>query len=160
MINRVLRFVLLPLVLLLIWALLRFLLGVAFHVPYEPRGNAMFSVVGLMFISCLYFGALSGRVGNFGWLGTLLAGVFIGLWAQILIFTLTVVSLAAGLSGSYYTHWDALNLKPEQAAVVTIPQVVTIRAGGLVIGTILGGVAAIIGRALFGLLAPKGRVEG
>ena len=65
MIARVLRFVRLPLLLLLIFAAARFSLGVA-GVPYAPRGNAMFSIVGLTFISSFYFGALSRRVGGFG----------------------------------------------------------------------------------------------
>ena len=43
MIARVLRFVRLPLLLLLIFAVARFSLGAA-GVPYAPRGNAMFSI--------------------------------------------------------------------------------------------------------------------
>ncbi len=85
MIARVLRFVRLPLLLLLIFAVARFALG-ANGVPYAPRGNAMFSIVGLTFVSSFYFGALSRRLGGFGWAGTALVGYSIGLWAQILIF--------------------------------------------------------------------------
>ena len=77
MIARVLRFVRLPLLLLLIFAVARFALG-AKGVPYAPRGNAMFSIVGLTFVSCFYFGALSRRVGGFGWGGTALVGYSIG----------------------------------------------------------------------------------
>ena len=155
MLSRVVRFVRLPLVLILVWAVLRFLLGVAFHVPYAPRGNAMFSVVGLTFISALYFGAMSGKVGNFGWLGAFLVGVVIGFWAQILIFTATVVSFAAHLSGSYFVHWDALNVTPEQAAGVTMGQILAIRGTGIVVGSIIAGIMALIGRAIFGALSPR-----
>ena len=63
MIGRVLRFVRLPLLLLLIFAIARFMLG-ANGVPYAPRGNAMFSIVGLSFVSAVYFGALSRRIGR------------------------------------------------------------------------------------------------
>jgi uncharacterized membrane protein YeaQ/YmgE (transglycosylase-associated protein family) len=152
MFSRVLRFVRMPLVLLVIWAALRFLLGPVFHVPYEPRGNAMISVLGLTIISCLYFGAMSRRVGDFNWVGTILVGVVIGLWAQILIFLATLVSFAANVD-TYYTHWDALNIPKDTHA--TMAQALTTRAGGLIAGPILGIIAALIGRAVFSALAPK-----
>jgi hypothetical protein len=151
MFSRVLRFVRLPLVLLLVWAALRFLLGLR-GVPYAPRGNAMFSVVGLTFISCIIYGAMSHRVGRFGWPGTALVGAVIGFFAQLLIFTATLVSLAAGLD-TYYVHWDALNL-PEGTRAEMGPAM-TARAGGLFFGTVLGVVAALVGRAVFGKLAPR-----
>jgi uncharacterized membrane protein YeaQ/YmgE (transglycosylase-associated protein family) len=151
MFSRVLRYVRLPLVLILIWAVLRFIIGLR-GVPYAPRGNAMFSVVGLTIISCIYFGAMSRKVGGFGWLGTVLVGAVIGLWAQILIFTATLVSLAANLN-TYYIHWDALNI-PE-GTHATMAQAMTARAGGLLAGTILGIIAALIGRAVFGALSPR-----
>ena len=59
MIGRVLRFVRLPLLLVSIFAIARFALG-ANGVPYAPRGNAMFSIVGLTFVSSFYFGACPG----------------------------------------------------------------------------------------------------
>jgi hypothetical protein len=152
MFSQVLRFVRLALLLLLLYAVLRFLLGPVFHVPYAPRGNAMFSVLGLAIISSFYFGALSGRVGGFGWGGALLVGYLIGLFAQILIFTATLVSYAAGLN-TYYVHWDALNV-PEGTAV-TMAQALTTRAGGLVTGSLMAAVLACAGRLLFGPLAPK-----
>jgi uncharacterized membrane protein YeaQ/YmgE (transglycosylase-associated protein family) len=151
MFSRVLRFVRMPLVLLLIWAALRFIIGLR-GVPYAPRGNAMFSVVGLTVVSCLYFGAMSRRVGNFSWVGTILVGAVLGLWAQILIFTATLVSITANLN-TYFVHWDALNI-PE-GTHATMAQAMTTRAGGLFFGTILGIIAALIGRAVFSALAPK-----
>ena len=79
MIGRVLRFVRLPLLLLTIFAVARFLLG-ANGVPHAPRGNAMFSIVGLSFVSSFYFGAMSRRLGGFKWGGTALVGYSIGLY--------------------------------------------------------------------------------
>jgi hypothetical protein len=64
MFMSIVRLVRLPWLLLLIWAIARFTLGLA-GVPYAPRGNAVFSIVGLTFISCIYFGALSKKVA--GW---------------------------------------------------------------------------------------------
>jgi hypothetical protein len=84
MVGRVLRFIRLPLLLLVIFTVARFSLG-ASGVPYAPRGNAMFSIVGLTFVSSFYFGALSRRLAGFSWGGTLLTGYMIGLFAQILI---------------------------------------------------------------------------
>jgi hypothetical protein len=152
MFQRVLRFVRLPLVLLVIWTVLRFLNGPVFHTPYAPRGNAMFSVLGLTIICALIYGAMSNRVGNFSWVGTILVGVVIGLFAQILIFLATLISYAADLD-TYFRHWDALNI-PE-GTTATMAQALKTRAGGLIAGPILGTIAALIGRAVFGKLAPR-----
>ena len=151
MIGRVLRFIRLPLLLILIFAIARFALG-ARGFPYAPRGNAMFSIVGVTFISCFFFGALSRRIGGFSWPGTLLVGYLLGLWSQILIFTLTWLSYAMGIETSYFRHWDALNV-PE-GTIVPMGQAMGARAGGLLIGPILATVAAVIGRAL-SALAPE-----
>jgi hypothetical protein len=150
MVGRVLRFVRLSFVLLTIFAVARFSLGAA-GVPYAPRGNAMFSIVGLSFISAFYFGALSGRLGRFGWGGTLLVGYSIGLFAQILIFTATWLSYAAGIETSYFRHWDALNVPA--GTVVPMGAALATRAGGLLVGPIISMIPAVIGRAL-GALAP------
>lgn len=156
MFSQVLRFVRLPLVLILLFAILRFLLGPVFHQPYAPRGNAMFSVVGLTLVSCVIFGALSHKVGSFGWGGTALTGFVLGLGSQILIFTATLLSVALHLTDSYYVHWDALNLPPT-AAFPTLGQALAIRAGGLLTAPIIAAVLACIGRLVFGPLAPAPR---
>jgi hypothetical protein len=155
MFARVLRYVRLPLVLILIYAVLRFLMGPVFKAPYEPRGNAVFSVLGVAVISGLYFGAMSNRVARFSWVGTLLSGYVIGLWAQILIFLLTLLSYLAGVDAtSYYTHWDALNL--ERGASMPMGQAMLARAGGLLVGPLLPMVATLLGRLVFAKLAPRG----
>ena len=112
MIGSAINFVRLPYILILIWAAMRFSLGVFFGVPYAPRGNAMFSLVGLTLISSIYYGAISNKVGGFDWKGTLLVGVSIGVFEQILILLLSVISLSAGLENSYFIHRDALNQQP------------------------------------------------
>jgi hypothetical protein len=151
MIGRVLRFVRLPLLLLLIFAVARFALG-ANGVPYAPRGNAMFSIVGLTFVSAFYFGALSRRVGGFGWGGTALVGYSLGLWSQILIFTATWLSYAMGIETSYFRHWDALNV-PE-GTIVPMATAMQTRAGALLVGPLFAVVPALIGR-LASALAPE-----
>lgn len=148
MLGRVLRFVRLPLLLLVVFAVARFALG-ANGVPYTPRGNAMFSIVGLTFVSSVYFGALSRKVGGFGWGGTALVGYTIGLFGQVLIFVATWLSYAAGIETSYFRHWDALNV-PE-GTIVPMAVALQTRAGGLVFGPVFAVVAALVGRVLSAL---------
>lgn len=154
MIGRALRFVRLPMLLLLIFAVGRFALG-ASGVPYAPRGNAMFSIVVLTFVSSFYFGALSRKLGGFGWGGTALVGYSIGLWGQILIFTATWLSYALGIEASYFRHWDALNVA--EGTSVAMGDAMTARAGGLLVGPVIAIVPGLIGRALEAL-APEPRV--
>lgn len=149
MFLRAIRFVRLPLLLILIFTMARFSLGLA-GVPYAPRGNAMFSVVGLSIISGIYFGAISGKVGGFGWGGAILIGIIIGLFSQILIFTATLISYMAHVN-TYFTHWDALNI-PE-GTVLPMGRALTTRAGGLIAGPILITICALVGRVL-SVLAP------
>src|SRR5215831_1425591 len=143
MIGRVVQFIRLPLLMLVVYAVARFSLGVA-GVPYAPRGNAMFSVVGLTLISSIYFGALSRTVGGFKWGGTILIGICIGFFAEVLIFVATLLSYLTHLN-TYFVHWDALNV-PE-GTVVPLARAMGARAGGLIAGPILGTVFAVIGRA-------------
>ena len=151
MFSQVIRFVRLPLLLLLLFAVGRFSLGLA-RVPYFPRGTAIFSIVVLAFISSFYFGALSGKVGGFGWGGALLCGTVIGFAAQILIFTATLVSYLGDFN-TYFRHWDALNV-PE-GTVVPMAQAMQARAGGLLIGPVFTTIAAALGRSLGGLAPEK-----
>lgn len=152
MFQRVLRFVRLPLLLIVIWTVLRFLNGPVFGTPYAPRGNAMFSILGLTIVCGLIYGALSNRVGNFSWVGTILIGVVLGLFSQILIFLATLISYVAEID-TYFRHWDALNI-PE-GTTATMAQALKTRAGGFIAGPILGTITALIGRAVFGKLAPR-----
>ncbi len=157
MLGSVVRFVRLPMLLLVIWAVARFSLGIA-GVPYAPRGNAMFSVLGMTIISCLYYGALSKRVGGFDWKGTLLIGITIGLFGQILIFLATLISYLGDLK-TYYIHWDSLNI-PE-GTTLPFGKAMMTRLQGLIFGTILTPVISVfVGRALSGLApSPENRTS-
>lgn len=151
MLSQVLRFVRLPWLLVTIYALARFMVGLS-DVPYAPRGNAMFSVVGATIISCFFFGALSQRA-SFNWVGTALVGASIGVFAQLLILVLTFISIAGNLENSYFIHWDALNV-PE-GTVVPMGQALGARAVGLIINSIIATVVALVGRVIGSKLAPK-----
>ncbi len=169
MLSSVLRFVRMPLLLVTIWAAVRFILGVS-GVPYAPRGNAMFSIYSVMLLSSLYFGALSKNIAGFKWGGTFLTGATIGVYAQILILLATVISYAGGFSASYFVHWDSLNVdpatltppvamgdalvNPEQVPMPPMSQALVGRLLGIVINGVFAGVFAAIGRLLSGL-APK-----
>jgi hypothetical protein len=151
MFLNVLRFVRLPLLMIAIFATGRFLLGF-YNVPYAPRGNATFSIVGLMFVSSAYFGAMSKKVADLNWLGTFLTGFVIAEFGEILIWIATLVSLLAQIKTSYFLHWDSLNLK--EGAEVTMANAMIPRTVALVTAPIFSGVMACIGRAVFAPLAP------
>jgi hypothetical protein len=151
MIARVFHFVRLPLLLIFLFAAFRFWMG-AKGVPYAPRGNAAFSIVVITWVSCIYFGAMSRKVAGLNWGGTVLIGVTLGLWAQILIFVATYLSYAMGIETSYFRHWDALNV-PE-GTVVPMAQALKVRAFAFLIFPIISLVVASIGR-LLGFLAPE-----
>ena len=73
MVFQVLRFIRLPLLLLLIYTIARFSLGLA-GVPYAPRGNAMFSIVGLTFVSSFTSAPCQEKwAGSVGWAQSWLA---------------------------------------------------------------------------------------
>jgi hypothetical protein len=148
MFGRVLRFIRLPLLLILIFAAARFMLG-AKGVPYAPRGNAMFSILGVTLISCFYFGALSRRIGGFGWGGTALIGYSLGFYAQILIFTATWLSYHFGIETSYFRHWDALNVK--EGTIVPMEAALRTRAGAFIVAPFIGIIPAVVGRLLSAL---------
>ena len=148
MFGRVLRFIRLPLLLILIYAGARFMLG-AKGVPYAPRGNAMFSILGVTLVSSFYFGALSRRVGGFGWSGTALIGYSLGLYSQILIFTATWLSYHFGIESSYFRHWDALNVPP--GTMVPMEVAMRTRAGALLVAPLIALVPAFVGRLLSAL---------
>jgi len=147
MLSAAFRFIRLPMVLIVIWTIGRFSMGL-FGVAYSPRSNATFSLVVLTLITSLYYGALSKSVGNFNWLGTLMVGGAIGLVAQIFIFAATIISLVGGLD-TYFVHWDAVGVA--EGTAVTMSNALPSRAGGLVINIVLAAVEACVGRLLAGL---------
>jgi hypothetical protein len=153
MVGSVLRFVRLPLLLVLIWVIARFCMGLS-GVPYAPRGNAIFSVLNMTWISCFYFGALSGRVGGLNWKGTLLVGIALGVFAEALIFLATWISYVGNFS-TYFVHWDALNV-PEGSSLIPMSDALTKRAGGIVFGGIFPAIIALLGRGAGKLIPVSG----
>ncbi len=110
MFQKVFSFVKMPLIVIFLIAMGRFITGIS-GIPYAPRGNAMFSIVNTMLLSSLYFGALSSPVGRFSWTETVLIGLIIAEFAEILIWIMTFVSLVGNFQNSYFIHWDSLNVR-------------------------------------------------
>jgi hypothetical protein len=149
MISRVLRFVRLPMLVILLYAIGRFYLG-ASGAAYTPRNNAVFSTLMLTLALCFIWGALSKRVGKFGWKGTIAIGFTIGVWNQLLIFLFTAISYIAGIT-TYYNNWDNLNI-PE-GSEISMGDALMRRAVGLIFGAVTGIVITSLGR-LFSFLSP------
>ena len=119
-------------------------------VPYE-KGHQVFSLVTLTALSAIYYGAFSRR-----WLGyrvsqAALMGALIGLSAQIVIFTVTLVSYSLGFD-NYFTNPRALlgvNAPPDPIA---FGPAMAMRAGGLFANTITATIVGCLGWAMGGLL--------
>ena len=119
-------------------------------VPYE-KGHQVFSLVTLTVLSAIYYGAFSRR-----WLGyrvsqTALLGALIGLSAQIVIFTVTLVSYSLGFD-NYFTNPRALlgaNAPPDPIA---FGPAMAMRTGGLFANTITATIVSCLGWAMGGLL--------
>lgn len=127
----------------------RWLIGTVFDVPYE-RGTGILSIVTL----CLYASLLSAAFAR-AWLGWRLlpaAGfaMFMAVVAQVVILLSTVASYALGVP-SYFNHPTALN----QPDAIGLGQALGIRVGGLVVNTLLNGIAGALGWALGGLLPSR-----
>jgi hypothetical protein len=139
------------LVMLAIVATGRWLMGTVFPVPYE-RGTAVFSIVTLTIMGSLFSAAYARR-----WLDWRIAravgfGMFLAVIAQVVILLSTAASYLLGIP-SYFSNPTALN-RPEAVAFGTA---MGIRVGGLVVNTLLNGIAGALGWALGGLLPRDGR---
>ena len=153
MFTQVLKLLRLPMLLLVVFTIGRFYLGFR-EVPYAPRGSSIFSIVVLNAISCIYFGALSGKIMRMPWQATLMIGLILALFSQVLVLSATIISYEAQIKTSYFLHWDALNI-PE-GKILTLGEIIGIRVRGLLIGApITSIITSFIGRGLGSLLLPS-----
>lgn len=114
--------------------------------PYE-RGHHVFSLVAMTFLSTAITAAFCRRWRGYGLGRALALGVAMGFVTQLVIFLSTVASYALGLQ-TYFNHPRALNVE----AAIPLGQAITIRAGGIVFGSLAQVVTAGIGWLLGGLL--------
>jgi hypothetical protein len=129
----------------------RWLMGTVFAVPYAT-GTSVLSIVTLT----LYASLLS-AVFLRPWLGWRLpqaAGfaMYMAVVAQLVILLSTAASYLLGID-SYFNHPMALN---RQADPVSFGAAMGFRAGGLVVNTLLNGIAGALGWALGGLVPDRG----
>jgi hypothetical protein len=141
-------------VLLAIFTAARWLQGTVFGVPYE-KGTWLFSIVMLTIMGSLFSTAYTRR-----WLGwqlgrAALFAMFLALTAQVVILLSTAASYALGLS-TYFNYQTALN----QQEAVGVGQALGIRVGGLVVNTLVSGIAGALGWALGGLLPARPEAGG
>jgi hypothetical protein len=134
-------------VMLAIVTLGRWLMGTAFAVPYD-QGTSVLSIVTLTL-----FASLLSAVFLRPWLGWRLPkavgfAMYMAVVSQLVILLSTAVSYLFGID-SYFSNPMALN---RQANPVTFGAAMGFRAGGLVVNTILNGIAGALGWALGGLL--------
>jgi hypothetical protein len=133
-------------VLLAIFATARWLQSTVFGVPYE-KGTWLFSIVILTIMASLFSTAYTRRWLGWGLGRAALFAMFLALTAQVVILLSTAASYGLGLS-TYFNHPTALN----QPGAVGAGQALAIRLGGLVVNTLLSGIAGALGWALGGLL--------
>ena len=146
--SEYIRFARLAILMLVLFLIGRLIVG-ATGVPYE-RGTGVFSMVTQSWILSFVFAAFSRPLRGYGWKKAVMLGATIVISAQLLIFAATVVSYLVGAE-TYFNHPTALNV-PEPVGLV---RALGIRAFGLVVNTIVGGV--ILGSLgwLAGKLLPK-----
>jgi len=131
--------------LLAVFAVGRWLMG-AFGVPYE-RGQHVFSIVILTYLSALYYGAFLRR-----WQGyriTQVVGVvaMFGVVSQLVILLATLLSYALGLE-TYFTNPRALNSPVRLGFAAAMGN----RLRGVVFNTAVTAIAGALGWSLGGLL--------
>jgi len=139
-------------VLLAIVTVARWLMGNVFDVPFE-KGTDKLSIVVLTLFASIFSAAFTRR-----WLGWRLlqaAGftMFMAVVSQIVVLLSTAISYLLGIH-SYFNEPMALNRQLEPLAFAAA---MGFRAGGLVVNTILNGIAGALGWALGGLLPVRER---
>jgi hypothetical protein len=125
----------------------RWLMGTVFAVPYATGTSALSIVTLTLFASLLSCAFLRPWL---GWRLPQAAGfaMYMALVSQIVILLSTAASYLLGVD-SYFSNPMALN---RQADPVPFGAAMGFRAGGLVVNTILNGIAGSLGWALGGLL--------
>jgi hypothetical protein len=137
-------------VMLVIVTVGRWLLGTAFGVPYEKGTHA------LSIVTLTLFASLLSTVFLRRWLGWRLptaAGfaMYMAVVSQVVILLSTAASYTLGID-SYFNNPMALN---RQTDPIAFGAAMGFRAGGLVVNSILNGIAGALGWALGALLPTR-----
>src|SRR5262245_12051364 len=116
------------------------------HVPYEKATDKL-SIVILTLFASIFYGAFGRRWLNFRIGQALAMGALLGILGQIVVLLSTVASYALGID-SYFTYPLALN----QTSAVPFGEALGIRAGGLVVNTLISAISGAVGWAMGALL--------
>ena len=119
-------------------------------VPYA-RGTDKMSIVIVTLFSSIFYGAFCRRWRGFKIMQAAVLGATLGFAAQVVIFLSTLASYLLGLE-TYFNNPIALNA----TAAVPMLSALGLRAFGLVVNTILNGIAGALGWAM-GALLPESR---
>jgi hypothetical protein len=138
-------------VVVVIFAVGRWLMGPAFHVPYE-RGHHVLSLVTMTWMAAAFYGAFTRRWRGFTVGRAALMGATLGLIAQVAIVIATALTYTLGID-TYFNHPTALNV----TAPIAMGEAMGRRLGGLVVNTLISGILGALGWFLGGLL-PEGNV--
>jgi hypothetical protein len=130
----------------------RWMMGSVFAVPYD-RGTNVLSIVTLTLFASIFSAAFTRRW--LGWRMPKAAGfaMFIALVSQVVILLSTAVSYGFDIP-SYFREPMALN---RQTDPIGFAPAMGYRIGGLVVNTIVNGIAGALGWALGGLLPARER---
>ena len=138
-------------VLLLIETVGRWLMGTAFHVPYE-KGTNVLSIVTLTIFASIFSAAFTRRWPGYRLMRAAGFAMFMAFVSQLVILLSTVISYGLDIP-SYFREPMALT---RQTEAIGFGAAMLARAGGLVVNTILNGIMGALGWAL-GALLPEGR---
>jgi hypothetical protein len=137
-------------VILLIFAVVRIVAG-ARGVPYEHPRIAAVSIVTLTFVAAALTAALARGLSGLSLKEAAKTGALMGLYAQVVIFTLTMISIGAGVE-TYFNYPAAIN-DELVGQTITFANALPPRIGGLVVGPITAAVAGMIGWAIGGVMS-------
>jgi hypothetical protein len=124
------------------------------EVPYA-KGTDKLSIVIVTLLSSIFYGAFCRRWRGLKILQAVTLGATLGLTAQIVIVVSTLLSYLLGLE-TYYNNPVALLGDTNAEAAVPLGSALAFRAVGLVVNTILNGIAGALGWAM-GALLPESR---
>lgn len=143
------RFIRLALVLLALFFVGKLIVGAAGG--SYALGTRLFAMVPLTVQLCLIWGAMTRAFRGKSIGEAILTGASIALFAQILIFSATILSYLLGAS----THFNDPMAIVGEDRVVPLGEAVGARAAGVAINTVVGVVAGSIGWALGALLPSR-----
>jgi hypothetical protein len=133
-------------VVVLLFAVGRWIMGTAGHVPYE-RGHHVLSLVTLTWMAAAFYGAFTRKWRGFTVGRAALMGATLGLIAQVVIVVATLLTYGMGIE-SYFNHPTALNVTAPIGAAEALGR----RLGGLVVNTLISGILGALGWFLGGTL--------